>query len=560
MFKLIHTIDPKIVYVSHKETSLIGRSEECEIVLKDPHVSRIQAKVRIEDGRYVIVNLGRNPIFINGVSIQSQFLNDGDEIKFGKTDLLFQEVKSDDKIVEKPSFSAKTVVLASPQELTVGPRLVYTPPFGDSKIYPLDKENILIGRSSEADIQLEDSSVSRKHGRIGKKDDGYFVFRVSEANPLLLNDQAISNKRLYSGDQLRFGALSLTFISDRAEDQKAAPKELVGERKRSEWILWIAAACLTLIFGSYLLYMHVYRPWQVSHTLKTISKQILVKNYQSARDTLMRLLESDLSPEQTHKAKELLSQTIMAITQNMADDGKLKEAKDYLMAHLKQHGVGEEANVLWNQLDFYRLNLGNHLEELNEYRTALRQYSAVREDSPYFEEAQMSIKRIWLAYQQQQRKDQTLSQLLKEAETHFLAKRYLTPVNQNAYAAYQAILALEPENKLALKRIDQMKEFYLVHGEQRFNQKDWGGALKYFERYNLIDPERIEIKERIRACRQNLALGDARSGKSSPVHSTPNKKHEQIKRLLEESGAEGSWIMEYLFEEESGEKDSETPW
>ena len=80
MFKLIHTIDPKIVYVSHKETFLIGRSEECEIVLKDPHVSRIQAKIRIENGQYVIVNLGRNPIFINGVSIQSQFLNDGDEI------------------------------------------------------------------------------------------------------------------------------------------------------------------------------------------------------------------------------------------------------------------------------------------------------------------------------------------------------------------------------------------------------------------------------------------------------------------------------------------------
>ncbi|UCE42359.1 MAG: FHA domain-containing protein [Candidatus Aminicenantes bacterium] len=560
MFKLIHKTAPKTAYESHKETFLIGRSEECEIVLKDPHVSRNQAEVRIENGRYVIENLGRNPIFVNGASIQSQILNDGDEIKFGKTDLLFQEARSDAKIAEKPSFSAKTVVLTSPQELTSGPRLVCTTPSGDSKIYPLDKEKILIGRSPETDIQLQDPSVSREHGQIEKKDDCYVAVSFSETNPLLLNAQAISEARIYSGAQLSLGSFVLTFISERPEDQQPAAKEMVGESKRSEWILGLAAACLLLSFGSYMAYIHIYRPWRVDRTLTSVSKKISAGNPQTALDTLKSLLESDLSHGQTHKTKELLSQTVLAITQKMAGDGKLEEAKEYLMAHLKHYGTGEEADVLWDQLDFYRLNIGNYLESLEEYRTALRQYSAVREDSPYFEEAQTSIRRIWLAYQQQQRKDQTLSQLLKEAETHFFAKRYLTPVNQNAYSVYQAVLALEPENKLALKRIDQMKEFYRVHGEQRFDQKNWSRALTYFERYNLIDPESIEIKEKIRVCRQNMALTGTHSGNSAPGHSAPNKKREQIKRLLEESGAESSWIMEYLFEEKSGEKDSETPW
>jgi hypothetical protein len=30
--------------------------------------------------------------------------------------------------------------------------------------------------------------------------------------------------------------------------------------------------------------------------------------------------------------------------------------------------------------------------------------------------------------------------------------------------------------------------------------------------------------------------------------------------MLEESGAESSWLMEYLFEEQDGESDSDTPW
>jgi hypothetical protein len=57
---------------------------------------------------------------------------------------------------------------------------------------------------------------------------------------------------------------------------------------------------------------------------------------------------------------------------------------------------------------------------------------------------------------------QTLAQLLKEAENHFRAKRYLTPVNQNAYSVYQAVLALEPQHRLALQRIEQIKLFYSI--------------------------------------------------------------------------------------------------
>jgi len=560
MFKLIHKTDSKVAYECHNETFLIGRSEECEIVLNDPHVSRIQAKVRIENRQYVIENIGRNPIFVNGASIQSQFLNNGDEIRFGMTDLVFQETGSANKAAEKPSFSAKTVVLTSPQEISVGPRLICTTPSGDSNIYPLDKKKILIGRSSETDIQLEDPSVSREQGWIEKRDDFYYAVSISETNPLLLNEQVISERQLLSGNQLRVGSFSLTFISDRPEDQKPAAKVIAGKRRKSEWILWLAAACLLLSFGSYLVYRHIYRPWQINSALKSVSQQISEGNYQSAQEKIRQLLASDLSPAETHKAMELHSQAILAIIQKMAGDGKLNEAKEYLMAYLKQYGAGTEADFLWNQLDFYRLNIGNHLESIEEYRPALRQYAAVREDSPYFEEAQKAILRIWLAYQQQQRNDQTLSQLFKEAETHFIAKRYLTPVNQNAYSAYQAVLDIEPENKLALERIDQMKAFYLAHGEQYFKNENWGRALTYFERYSLIDPESIEIKKKISICRQNFTLDGTPSGKSAPRQSTPNKKREQIKRLLEESGTDSSWIMEYLFEEKSGEKDSEKPW
>jgi hypothetical protein len=167
-----------------------------------------------------------------------------------------------------------------------------------------------------------------------------------------------------------------------------------------------------------------------------------------------------------------------------------------------------------------------------------------------------------------------LAQLLKEAEAHFRAQRYLKPVNQNAYLLYQAALTLEPGNVLSLKRIDQMKSFYREHGDRYFVKKNWSRALSYFERYYLIDTETKEINQKMIICRAKLAKTRTLNQKAGPAETSSEKmvggeqlnsneqakKKEEIKRLLEESGTESSWIMQYLFEDQQSEIDSDKPW
>jgi tetratricopeptide (TPR) repeat protein len=244
----------------------------------------------------------------------------------------------------------------------------------------------------------------------------------------------------------------------------------------------------------------------------------------------------------------------------METNSTLAEVKEFLAAHLKDYGAGREAEVLWDRLDLYRLQVGRKLESDRQYQAALSQYGTVREDSLYFDEAQKGIRRIWLSLQQDRRKNQKLDQLLVEAERHFDAKRYLTPVNQNAYSIFQTILGLDPENKIARQRIEQMKLFYRSHGDTNFNRENWSGALTYFERYHVIDPDSREVKEKIAICRDKLSEVSAPSKKQSPAQKNTEEMRDQVKRVLEESGTESAWIIQYLFEEQSGEKDSETPW
>ena len=90
-------------------------------------------------------------------------------------------------------------------------------------------------------------------------------------------------------------------------------------------------------------------------------------------------------------------------------------------------------------------------------------------------------------------------------------------------------------------------------------------ALSYFERYAIIDPESDEIKAKITACRQKIASSRKENtksdhGKKTITREEEQQKREEIQRLLEETGTESSWIMKYLFEEQEGERSSDTPW
>ena len=468
---------------------------------------------------------------------------------------------------------AKTMVMTRTEEKVIGPRLVCTTASGESRIYPLNETKLVIGRSVEADLNLLDPLVSRKHCVIENRQDGFVLRNVSTTNPLLLNDKPVTEKRLYTGDQIRIGSATLAFISDRARDEKKLDTKMLSQAKNSRWGMWFAVSILIVLLG-YLSYFQAYTPLKINWALSAVSKQIKLGKYLSAQNSLKHLLDLNLSPEHRDQAKELLTESTLAIIQQMAQTDDLHAVIDYLKNYLAEHGAGKESEVIWDRLDYYRLTLAQRLELAKDFQPALRQYAAIKEDSIYFEEAHKAIGRIWLAHQKRPRKDQTLAQLLKEAETHFRAQRYLKPVNQNAYLLYQAALTLEPKNGLALKRIDQMKSFYRENGEKYFSQGNWPRALSYFERYYLIDTETKDINNKMIMCRQKLAKARTLDQKAGPAEIPSDKtvggeqkssneqaeKKEEIKRLLEESGTESSWIMQYLLEDQQKEIDAEKPW
>jgi pSer/pThr/pTyr-binding forkhead associated (FHA) protein len=574
-FKLIHRADPRNSHEIQKARFMLGRSKECDIVLDDPHISRRQARVALKDRRYCIENIGRNPIYVNGRCIPRQFLRNGDEIVFGKTKYLLRIEDRSDRAAGG-STEEKTMLLNSrpvqPAE-SLGPRIVCTSPAGRTSIHPLVQPKLIIGRSQEADVRLNDPLVSRRHCVIEKKKAHYVARNLSASNPLFVNDRALSSHRLLSGDQLKIGSFSIAFISDRPSDAAKPPSSMAGRRRTLIGNCLRITLAFALAAAAYCFYLQGYLPWRTHRAFESIREQMASGDHPAAQSQLLRLLKSGLDPTQKQLAGDLMAKTALAVSRQKEQSEGLQAAKAYLTTYLMEHGGGEEAQHLWDRLDYYRLHLGKLQEAEGNPESALQHFAAVRTTSLYYPEAQKCIRQIWLSQQQRhlqedlgpKGQDQALAYLIREAEGHFAGKRYLTPVNRNAYAVYRAVLALEPGHPLALDRINQMKAFYLDRGNACLQKEQWHRALTYFERYRLIDPEETGIKEKIEFCRQKLGQTENRKPSpaedpSPPKNKEQSKQQAEIKRLLESSGEESSWIMQYLFEEPDGEKDTQTPW
>ncbi len=70
---------------------VFGRSEECDVIVPEPEVSRIHAQALNLNGTVVLYDLeSANGTYVNGVPISRAYLMDGDEIRIGSTVFRFE--------------------------------------------------------------------------------------------------------------------------------------------------------------------------------------------------------------------------------------------------------------------------------------------------------------------------------------------------------------------------------------------------------------------------------------------------------------------------------------
>ncbi len=83
------------------------------------------------------------------------------------------------------------------------------------EVFAVAGEKMTIGRSPDAEVFLDDVTVSRNHALLVRRRDGLYIDDLGSLNGTYVNRRRIESHRLQNGDELQVGKYKLTYLEQR---------------------------------------------------------------------------------------------------------------------------------------------------------------------------------------------------------------------------------------------------------------------------------------------------------------------------------------------------------
>ncbi|GAA6152603.1 FHA domain-containing protein [Pseudoteredinibacter isoporae] len=257
-------------------STILGRSDDCDIVLKSDIASRRHAAIELKEGDLVLSDQGSsNGTFLNGEKLSAPAsLFDGDIIvidtdTFSVISPNKREAEADIPSVWSEgegleSASQTQIVFDVERSAAVSDYMagrIEIPPLGEvprlvglsdavrGRIYELQGDqstNIWhLGRSEEVDIVIDDGSVSGKHAQLVNDGVLWKIVNWMSTNGTFVNDKKGLSTFLKSGDIIRLGSVEFAFEARlsgaTASSKQAAPAAAEGSSSKTGLIIGVVA-------------------------------------------------------------------------------------------------------------------------------------------------------------------------------------------------------------------------------------------------------------------------------------------------------------------------------
>jgi FhaA, N-terminal domain/FHA domain len=81
----------------------------------------------------------------------------------------------------------------------------------DGKPYELSRDVVVLGRSRECDITLDDANVSRRHAEVRRENGNWFIIDLGSTNGIEVNGKRTDRAKLEHDDRIVLGRTEVTF-------------------------------------------------------------------------------------------------------------------------------------------------------------------------------------------------------------------------------------------------------------------------------------------------------------------------------------------------------------
>ncbi len=215
----------EFTYDFRQEMITIGRDPTNDIQIPLTTVSRRHAQIFYERGDYFLEDLGSthgtqvNEQVIKGKN-SKKLLKDGDTIRIMSFSIQFKSHLSlfDRKPGENTELLTRRLVEEVLGSLDGGSdpttlRVMSGPDEGRRYEVREDQSEVVIGRSPDCEITIDDQNASRRHGLVKRTMHGFTVQDLGSKNGVLVNGTRIQEpKELKDGDEIQLGGTRIMFI------------------------------------------------------------------------------------------------------------------------------------------------------------------------------------------------------------------------------------------------------------------------------------------------------------------------------------------------------------
>ncbi len=81
----------------------------------------------------------------------------------------------------------------------------------EERLITLDKDSFVIGRSPSCEIAISSDTISRRHAKLEKRSNRYYITDLGSRNGVFVNDEKIVESVLKDGDFIKLGVFEFTF-------------------------------------------------------------------------------------------------------------------------------------------------------------------------------------------------------------------------------------------------------------------------------------------------------------------------------------------------------------
>jgi pSer/pThr/pTyr-binding forkhead associated (FHA) protein len=197
---------PPKIYDLSTAPVVIGRAAEVEIHLDESYISRKHAKISYEDGKFYIEDLHSHiGTTYHGERINRCEMKDSDEFYLGAVKLIFKrEAPPPVKPPEtKESYSSGEATMA----INISDLLLLNVEMEGAlhSQYEITPKPVVIGRTQDADIRLDNPLISRKHAMIFARAGKLAIEDLKSNNGTFVNGKKVEKAEVSMGDEVRLG-------------------------------------------------------------------------------------------------------------------------------------------------------------------------------------------------------------------------------------------------------------------------------------------------------------------------------------------------------------------